>query len=272
MELRELKRKLENEILLRNYSPSTRKNYLYWVDKYFVNKGNDLERLDVEHVREFLVNMREEGLSPSSVNLCLNALKFVYRNVLKKKGRIDIKFAKKRRRIPVVLSRKEILMILSQVRNVKYKTMIALAYGAGLRVSEVVKLRVRDLDFVENVIYVRHAKGDKDRVVFIPEKLRNKLLSFIAGKHAADYLFENSRGGRLSSRSLQVVFRKGLIRAGICKEATFHCLRHSFATHMLENGTDIRNVQVLLGHSSIKTTQIYTKVTLPAIRRMKSPL
>lgn len=272
MEIKVILKRVEEEILLRNYSRSTRKIYLFEIKRYLSYKKQNFDVLDVEHVRRYLVMMRGSGLSGSSVNLCLNSIKFFYQQVLKCDIKIDIRFAKKRRRNPVVLSRTDIMMVISQTPNIKHKTIIALAYGAGLRVSEVVNIKVRDLDFAEGLINIRHAKGDKDRVVVFPDKLRKKLLAYVIGKSAGELLFLSARGGKMHSRTLQKVFKRGLERSGINKAATFHSLRHSFATHLLENGTDIRYVQELLGHSCIKTTQIYTKVTNLGIRRVKSPL
>ena len=150
--------------------------------------------------------------------------------------------------------------------------MISLAYGAGLRVSEVVKIRVKDLNFLEKIIYVRQAKGNKDRITVLPEKLLPDLKDFAFKKNKDDFLFESERGGLLTTRTAQKIFSSALLKAGISADATFHSLRHSFATHLLENGTDIRYIQALLGHRSIRTTQRYTQVSASGIRNIKSPL
>lgn len=150
--------------------------------------------------------------------------------------------------------------------------MLALAYGAGLRVSEVINLHVRDLNITELSLVVRSGKGNKDRISILPEKLGNDLQNLMAGKSPDDYLFESERGGKLTTRTAQTVFVRSLKLAGIRKKATFHSLRHSFATHLLENGVDVRYIQQLLGHASITTTQLYTKVTNPALRKIRSPL
>ncbi len=260
------------ELRLRNYSVSTKKTYLSELKAYLFFKGGDFDVVDVESIRFFLNFRRDAGLSGSSVNLALNAIKFFYKQVLKCDVHIDVKFAKKPRRLPVVLSKREVVIVLSQIRNAKHRVIISLAYGAGLRVSEIPNLRVRDLDFVSGVIYVRQGKGNKDRITVLPEKIKPKLFQFIAGKAPSDYLFYSERGGKLCTRTLQKVFTNAVRRAGIINGATFHSLRHSFATHLLENGVDIRHVQVLLGHSSVRTTQIYTRITEPMIQKVKSPL
>jgi integrase/recombinase XerD len=272
MSIEEVLRLLEREIVLRSYSRATKRIYLHGLKQYLLFKGKDFDVVDVVNIKDFLMGRHERGLSSSTVNLLLNAIKFFYGQVLKCDLKIDIKFAKRQRRLPVVLSHTEILMVISQLKNVKHKTVIALAYGAGLRVSEVCNLRVRDLNFAEKLIYVRAGKGNKDRVTVMPEKIMHNLLGFIAAKQPSDYLFISERGGKLHTRTLQKVFQRALAKSGIIKEATFHSLRHSYATHLLENGTDIRYVQALLGHHNVGTTQRYTHVTSVGLQRIKSPL
>lgn len=149
--------------------------------------------------------------------------------------------------------------------------MITLGYACGLRVSEVVALKVADLDIVELVLHIKDGKGKKDRITVLPEKLQYDLQNIIAGKSQNDFVFDSNRGGLLTTTSLQKMFRKSLRKANIQKAATFHSLLHSFATHLLENGIDVRYVQKLLGHSNIRTTQIYTQVTNPKLKNIKSP-
>jgi site-specific recombinase XerD len=270
MEIRIALEKMQMELRLRHYSPKTLKNYLRCAEFYLRIKG-DL-KFDDEHFKSFLVGKLDSGAAPETVNLYMNALKFFYREVLVYRGKIEFRFARRNLRLPVVLSREEIEKFLSFVENRKHKTMISLAYGAGLRVSEVVDLKVQDLDFENNLLYVREAKGGKDRASILPEKLRDILKSFGVGKSACDYLFESERGGKLTSRTLQKVFENILKKSGIPKSATFHSLRHSFATQCLENGVDIRYVQSLLGHANIKTTQRYTHVSRVKLAGIRSPL
>ena len=161
--------------------------------------------------------------------------------------------------------------IINATDNAKYRLMISLGYACGLRVSEVINLRVADLDIDELVVHIKGAKGKKDRISVLPERLQNDLRNIIAGKGANEFLFGSNRGDKLTTTSLQKMFRKSLAKAQIKKPATFHSLRHSFATHLLENGTDVRYVQELLGHANIRTTQIYTHVTNPKLKNIKSP-
>ena len=198
-------------------------------------------------------------------------MKFLYVEVLKNPQKIDLKFAKRSKKLPIILSRTEIERIIEATDNSKYKFMISLGYACGLRISEVVKLKVADLDIDELVVHIKGAKGKKDRISVLPEKIKDDLRNMIAGKNSNDYLFSSNRGGKLTTTSLQKMFRKSLTKAKVNKPATFHSLRHSFATHLLENGTDVRYVQELLGHSNIRTTQIYTQVTNPKLKNIKSP-
>ncbi len=262
----------KNELRLRNYSPKTIKSYLDYLRDYFIFKKTNLPKIDENNIKMFLLNKKDKKYAPQTVNLYLNAIKFFYREVLKNHQKINIKFAKRTKKLPIILSRQEIQDIINSIKNLKHKLIIALAYGSGLRVSEVVNLRVKDINLDELTIHIKNSKGKKDRITILPEKIKNDLQILIAKKSPDDIVFISERGGKLSERTLQKIFENGLKNAKIKKDATFHSLRHSFATHLLENGTDIRYVQELLGHQNIRTTQIYTQVTNPNIKKIKSPL
>lgn len=267
-----LLQRTEIELKIRNYSPRTLEAYVSCLKDYFEYKQINLDKLDQDNIRRYLLQKQDKNYSPQTINLYLNAIKFFYHDIIRSAEPINVKFAKRNKELPVVLSRVEIQKLLSGVKNSKHQLLLSLAYGAGLRVSEAVSLKVKDLNLDELTIHLKQAKGKKDRLTLIPEKLVNDLRNIIAGKSGNDYVFESERGGKLTERTAQAVFEKALQSAGIAKEATFHSLRHSFATHLLENGTDVRYVQELLGHANIRTTQIYTHVTNPAIRNIKSPL
>ena len=260
------------ELKLRNYSPKTIKAYLLCIELYLKHKKVDFCKLDEENIKNFLLLLKEKDKSPQTINLYLNAIKFFYNQVLKIYKRIDLKFAKRNKSLPIVLSREEINKIIENITNTKHKLMVMVSYGSGLRVSEVVNLKVKDVNIDELLIHIKGAKGMKDRITVFPEKILNEIKNAIAGKDKDDFVFESERGGKLTTATAQKVFIKSLKKSGINKPATFHSLRHSFATHLLENGVDIRYVQELLGHSNIRTTQIYTHVTNPAIKNIKSPL
>jgi integrase/recombinase XerD len=256
---------------LRNFSPRTIKAYVSALKFFFGFQNGDIS-FNLESVRRFLLMKVDAGASPQTVNLYLQAIKFFYRDIAKNPVQIDLKFAKRSLKLPVVLSRGEVLRIIDVIGNLKHKILISLAYGAGLRVSEVVKLKVKDVDFGGLSLHLKDAKGGKDRITVFPEKLLGDIQNLVAGKDGSDFVFSSERGGRLTTRTAQKVFENSLKKAEIQKDATFHSLRHSFATHLLENGVDVRFVQVLLGHQNIRTTQIYTQVTNPMLKSIKSPL
>ncbi len=258
-------------LLLRNYSPATRKAYLLYIKEYIKFCKKTEIKSKQQAIEDFLLDKLNRQQSSQTINLALNAVKFFYAEILKDPQKIDLKYAKRSKKLPVVLSRVEIEKIIQVTDNPKYKLMISLGYACGLRVSEVVNLKVADLDIDELLVHIKGGKGKKDRISVLPEKLQNDLRNFIAGKNKDDFVCASNRGGKLTTTSLQKMFRKSLVKAQVMKEATFHSLRHSFATHLLENGTDVRYVQELLGHSNIRTTQIYTQVTNPKLKNIKSP-
>lgn len=265
-------KKLNDELRLRKYSPKTISAYTYCVTNYLKAKQNNFEIVDVDFIKQYILSKIDEGKSSQMSNQHLQAINFFCWNVLKFRGKIDIRFAKTPSKLPVVLSRDEIGKILIVIVNEKHNLMVALAYSGGLRVSEIINLKVKDVCLAELTIHIKDAKGNKDRITLLPEKLINNIEKIIAGKKLNDYIFPSERGGKITERTAQKVFETALKKSGIKKEATFHSLRHSFATHLLENGVDVRFVQELLGHANIRTTQIYTKVTNPILRKIKSPL
>jgi len=270
--MQEFLEKTDRLLRLRNYSPKTRKAYLLYIKDYIIFSKKFGIKSKQNAIEDYLLKKQSKGQSPQTINLALNAIKFFYAQVLKNPQKINLKFAKRSKKLPIVLSREEIENILLETSNSKYRLMIALAYGCGLRVSEVVSLKVADLNIEELTISIREAKGKKDRISVLPKKLQNDLKNLIAGKSGDEYLFGSSRGGKLTTTSLQKMFKKSLAKTDIKKQATFHSLRHSFATHLLENGVDVRYVRELLGHANIRTTQLYTQVTNPNLKNIKSPL
>lgn len=260
------------ELRLRNYSSKTIKAYMSSIRGYFVFKKGALGRLDIKNVKDFLLEQQDRGMAPKTVHLYLSSIKFFYGEVMKLPAKIDLKFAKNSVRLPVVLSRSELQLLLGSIENRKHRFMVALAYGSGLRVSEVVKLKVKDVNLEELTMHIREGKGRKDRMTIFAASQKMDFLKLMAGKTGEDFVFEGPRGGRLTTRTAQKIFTQALKKTGLTKDATFHSLRHSFATHLLENGVDIRYVQALLGHENIRTTQRYTQVTVSSIRKIQSPL
>jgi site-specific recombinase XerD len=261
----------EEILRLKNYSPSTRKAYLNCL-RSFLEGCTNHQPPDEAMIKSFILKKQSAGASSSTTNVYLQAIKFYFSQVLRSPIRINIPLAKRSKRLPVTLTKNEILRILDAIANTKHKTMIALAYGSGLRVSEVVALRVANIDLESKTVTVRAGKGQKDRISVLPESLISDLRVLKTGKRSNDFIFSSERGGKLTSRTAQKVFKNALNTSDVLKPATFHSLRHSFATHVLENGTDVRYVQALLGHNNIRTTQQYTHVTNPALKNILSPL
>jgi len=271
---------LVEKLKLKRYSPRTIKNYTnvlmifnsLSIDKYSL----ELDKLDYEKIRAyflFLIDVRK--VSRSYIHNLRAALGVYYKEILEKDISFDfIHKTRVSKTLPVVLSRDEIKTILHTIRNIKHRLMISLLYSSGFRVSEVVQLKVKDIDLNELAITVRQGKGNKDRLTIFSESLSHDLSIFIENKKASDFVFTSGWDSTkaLSIRSLQAVFTRSLKKSGIQKKASCHDLRHSFATHLLENGTDIRHIQKLLGHRNLDTTMIYTKVSKAGITEIKSPL
>ncbi len=262
---------LRDDLRVRGYSSRTVVSYVRCVEEFLKYVGSDTGKVRREEVMKFLLMKRDNGYASQTINLSLNAIQFLYRHILKLGGGLGIRYSKRNRKLPVVLSRDEIRRIIEGIGNQKHRLLVELAYGAGLRVSEVVALRVRDVELGDLRLWVRSGKGGKDRMTIFSEKIVGGLRARVAERDGGDFLFESERGGRLTTRTAQKIFEAGMRRAGIMKNATFHSLRHSFATHLLENGVDIRYIQALLGHENIRTTQRYTQVASSMIATIRSP-
>ena len=258
--------KFKRELEIRNFSKKTVKSYIYSVEKYMEYSKENL--LNESYVKDYVQkNLRLKN--PSSVRKDLFAIKFFFENVLNKK--ISVPNPKKNNPIPFILTIEEIRRMIEVTSNIKHALIIKILYGSGLRVSEVVNLKKKDLNFDEELIHVRLAKGKKDRFVTIPSSIKEELKNYCS-LDSGNYLFESNRGGKLTKDTIQKIVRNSAKEAEIRKRVYPHLLRHSFATHLLEQGTDLRIIQKLLGHSDIKTTQIYTHISQASIKNVKSPL
>ena len=264
---------LEQELRIRGFSPKTIKSYLLYNKLFLQFSQKSPKSVTNEDIRRYLISLKDRDRSSSTLNVALNALKFYYRQVLKRKFFFDIKSAKKTNYLPTVLSKEEIKRMLSITTNPKHNFLISLMYSAGLRVSETIKIRMRDFDLDRKMIMVRQGKGQKDRCTLLSEKLVPILKKQLLLKKPGDYLFTGAGGnGHLTAMSAEKIVKKAAELAGISKKVSCHSLRHSFATHLLESGTSIRYIQELLGHKRLETTQIYTKVANNNLQKIKSPL
>lgn len=266
---------LVDTLLALNYSSSTLRTYC----ASFIQFLRHIEYRNPEYVTQkeiirFLGSLMERGLSSSSGHSMVNGLQFYFHQVL---GKHEMEFRlprpKKEKKLPTVLTMEECLRIFQVVDNPKHKLLLLIGYGAGLRVSEIVNLKWKDILFSEYKIHISNAKGKKDRMVMLPFSIVQSLEIYRQLYNGKHYVFEGQFAGEpYSTTSVQQVMRDALKKSGLEKKASVHTLRHSFATHLLENGTDIRYIQQFLGHSSIKTTTIYTHLTKSAVDKIQSPL
>jgi site-specific recombinase XerD len=255
----------------KNYTARTLKNYTSAVRRYLGWCAGDA--LDGATVNRYLLSLAEQGISARTINNVSAALRFFVTNAT---GRADAVKAVVRRKepkkLPGVYSADEVAGILRAPSNMKHRLLLMMAYSCGLRVGELVRIRVADVDFPRNVVWVRRGKGRKDRRIAMSEKLRARLEEHATRKDDG-YLFPGAGGkGHLSGRSAGCVFERACSIARVRRRGGIHGLRHSFATHLLENGTDLRVIQELLGHASSKTTEIYTHVTNRSIQKVRNPL
>jgi integrase/recombinase XerD len=265
--------RFEEEMRMRGYAPRTRKAYLGHARRFVreVGEASDLAGALRSHV---LARIRSGRMSRAYHNQLASALRLFCTTVLGRKVE-DLPLARPRRdqTLPSVLSRDELQRFLAAVQNPKHLAILGVAYSAGLRVSEVVRLRPEDLDRDRGLIAVRGGKGRKDRYTLLSTAALGFVDAYLADVGVGKWLFPGARPGRhLSARSVQKVTAAARIRAGITKPLTPHILRHSFATHLLEKGTDMRIIQKLLGHASVRTTEIYTHVSQRHIGQVGSPL
>lgn len=263
---------LTRELQQRNYSPRTVEIYTNCFSSFFKWINNDISSISREKIIDFVLYLQNQNRAPKSINLYKDVIKFFCSQILKVSFVVDIKLSKEPKKLPIVLSRMDLDRMFSIFQNIKHKLLLMVAYGAGMRISEVRNLRVQDVDFDSLTIHIKWAKWQKDRITILSEKIREELSKYCSLKKSDEYVFESERWGVLHTRTLDNIFHHAKAKAGITKPATFHSLRHSFATHLLENGTDIRYVQVLLGHANIRTTQMYTQVMNPILKNIISPL
>ena len=263
------------QLKLRRYSRNTVKAYLTHFNLFLTYFGHrPPQGLTQEDIRSYLLYLvNEKDVSGTYQNQSINAIKFYYEKVLKQPRTVyELPRAMKSRKLPTVLSEGEVARIIRAISNLKQRTAIALIYSAGLRISEAVNLKPADIDEGRKLIIVRSAKGQKDRITVLSDAILPMLDDYRRQYKPGNWLFESPDGGKYHARSIQHVFHRAKEKAGIAKPATVHTLRHSFATHLLERGTDIRFIQELLGHNSSKTTEIYTHVSTKALGKIISPL
>ncbi len=256
------------------YSQNTLTTYISMFEE-FINyyKDVDLLKIDENDIRKYLLLLVERGVSYSYQNQSINAIKFYYEIVLGLPNRYyQIERPRKQDKLPLVLSVEEVQSIIRVTDNIKHKAILMTIYSAGLRISELLGLKLSDIMSDRGLILVRNSKGKKDRTTILGKKTLVILRQYYKLYTPKEYLFEGQSGGQYSATSVQKILKKSLRKANIRKSATIHTLRHSFATHLLEKGTNLRYIQTLLGHSSPKTTEIYTRVSTVDIEDIINPI
>jgi len=263
------------QMRLKRYSDNTQKTYSSVLGK-FLNYWCNIspEKITEQQVQDYMIYLVDKlNCSAAYQRQTINAIKLFYLTVIKQPlSEIVLTAPRRRKVLPVVLSEEEICLLLSQVINLKHKAILFCIYSAGLRRNEVLELKVADIDSQRDCLMIRAAKGNKDRVTLLSKKCLHLLRQYYRQYRPTNFLFEGANGGKYSATSLRKIFFRALVASGIKKKASLHTLRHSFATHLLERGTDLRYIQALLGHSSSKTTEIYTHMTTKGFGNIKSPL
>lgn len=265
-------RQLHQALKIAGFSQKTIKSYLHYnLDLWrFVKKST--RSITTQDIQNYIERMVDRNMAHASINLAINAIKFYFERMWRRNVSVSIRYLKKEKKLPTVLTREEVRQIIGQIVNEKHKLLVQLLYGCGLRVGEVVRLRKGDILLERGLVHVRHGKGAKDRYSLLPASLRSILERYVSGGSSADYLCPSNRGGHLTETSVQKIIDHASARAGMRKPISAHTFRHSFATHLLEAGTDIRYIQELLGHAKLATTQIYTQVSSRYLGAIRSPL
>ncbi len=267
-------RLLQDELRLKGYSLKTTRAYCGQVKRFFAFIGKYKIALNSNALNRYSLQLNHEGLSLAHINQAISAVKFYLIHV-RGWDEPDAAFVrpKKEKKLPNVLSAEEVLLLIGTVQNLKHKAILALIYSSGLRVGEVVRLRLSDIDTSRGTLRIRQGKGKKDRQTILSQQALHVLQRYLDAETPTTWLFPGQQGDKhLTERTVQKVFEQTKCKANLHKPVSVHSLRHSFATHLLENGTDLRYIQELLGHENPRTTQIYTHVSIKDIRRIQSPL
>ncbi len=257
----------------KRYSESTIKTYCGSVRQFLLSVNKPIDQITNKDLISYNSYLKRKGFSHSIQNQVASGLKLFFSRIHNKEFNTErIERPRAERKLPNVLSKEEVGTLLSSIKNLKHKAMLSLIYACGLRRSELLELKPNDIDSRRGVVIIRQAKGRKDRMVPLPNKILHLLREYYKAYRPSKWLFEGQiKGAQYSPTSLSKILKNGLEAAGIKKPVSLHWLRHSFATHLLEKGTDVRIIQELLGHKSSKTTEIYTHVSIASIQRVKSP-
>lgn len=264
---------MQAEMQLRGFAPRTQRIYTSWMRRLVSRARVPVEQLTAEQARAFLSELSGRGLSASTINQAISAVRFFFHEVLHRAWNLEIHYQRAPQRVPVTLTPEEVLRLLSAAPNLRVRAALEIAYAAGLRLGEVLNLKLTDIDSGRMIVRVDQGKGKKDRNVMLSPVLLETLRAYWRESRPRVWLFPGETGKRpLNATILQRGFVEAKLKAGITKPVSFHSLRHSFATQLLETGVNVRTIQALLGHRSLGTTQRYTHVAGDYLRTTKSPL
>jgi len=277
MEVQQLINQFEQRLRIQRYSEATIRNYKSALESFLKlasQKFSSTSEITVDVVEKYIYWMIEKrGIGPSYQRMVVASIDKFFSLVVNNALNIKHLYPKQKiQTLPDFLTTEEVKKLIAASNNLKHKCIIELLYAGGLRLSELLSLKITDIDSHNMIIRINNGKGNKDRVVMLSETLLSDLRAYFIEYKPKEFLFTGQAGGQYSDKSVQTVVKEAASKAGIQKQVTPHTLRHSFATHLLEKGTDIRYIQELLGHKSIHTTEIYTHITDVLRSKIKSPL
>lgn len=266
--------KVREELIISGYSERTIKMYLCYLKDLFRKTKKPAGEISRDDIVSYLAIKREkENLSNASLSLVHASLKFFFETILKNKVMNEIKIPKKEKKLPTVLTHKEVKLLIKAAKAGRNRLIIGFLYSTGVRVSECANMKLNNLDLKEGTARVRGGKGKKDRIIILSKKWIKDLKKYLKRKKiSSEHVFSKKNGKPISSDTIERMVKKYAEKAGIPKKVSPHSLRHSYATHLLESGENIRKIQELLGHSNLATTQIYTFVSTEELKKVKSPL
>jgi len=266
-------KEFKQELIITGYSEKTLKMYFIYIHEMLYHINKNPKEINQRDLIGYLADKKENGCSNATLALVHAAMKYFFKNYLKINIVDDIKTPKKAKSLPKVLTKEEIKELFKATKFGRNRLMLQFMYGSGSRVSEVVKLKIEDINFKERTAMIRSGKGNKDRMIIISKEWIKGLKKYLKKKKInSEFVFSKKNGRHLSTDTVQRIVRESAEKAGIKKHITPHSLRHSYATHLLEAGTNIRYIQSLLGHASLNTTQIYTNVANEQLKKVESPL
>ncbi len=273
-EQKKMVQRLREELVISAYSERTITMYTHYLTDFLLLAGKPVNEISRQDLVSYIARKREKNnLSSASISLIHSSLKFFFETVLKNKILDEIKIPKKEKKLPTVLTQKEVKALIKAAKAGRDRTIIEFLYSTGIRVSECANMKVSSLDLNEGMARVKSGKGKKDRLIILSKKWIHNLKKYLKRKKIqSEFVFSKKNGKKITSDTIERMVKKYAEKAGIQKKVTPHALRHSFATHLLESGENIRKIQELLGHSNLSTTQIYTSVSTEELKKVQSPL